>query len=115
MKKKQNNKILFALTLIFATSSIGLIAYSTICAFQNNEKDTFKYQTDIRPLYEYFDTQYYRNQGDSNVNAIGNGTKNYPYVISTVEHYINFQKLVQLGCFDYDTYFILGADIDFIR
>lgn len=113
MKKNDKNKLLFALTLIFATSSIGLIAYSTICAFQNNEKDTFKYQTDIRPLYEYFDTQYYRNQGDNSENAIGNGTKSYPYVISTVDQYINFQKLVQLGCFDYDTYFILGADIDF--
>ena len=102
MKKirNTNSKILFALSLMFATSALGLISFGTMCAFQNKEQESFQYQTDIKPLTSYFDG--------------GNGTSpENAYIISTEETFINFQKLVQLGCFTYNTYFKLGADITF--
>ena len=100
MKKirNTNSKILFALSLMFATSALGLISFGTMCAFQNKEQESFQYQTDIKPLSSYFDG--------------GNGTSpENAYIISTEQTFINFQKLVQLGCFTYNTYFKLGADI----
>ena len=102
MKKirNTNSKILFALSLMFATSALGLISFGTMCAFQNKEQESFQYQTDIKPLSSYFDG--------------GNGTSpENAYIISTEKTFINFQKLVQLGCFTYNTYFRLGANIDF--
>ncbi|MGM9858378.1 MAG: hypothetical protein ACI311_03915 [Bacilli bacterium] len=99
MKKNTNSKILFALSLMFATSALGLISFGTMCAFQNKEQQSFEYQTDIKPLTSYFDG--------------GIGTLSNPYIISSEETFINFQKLVQLGCFTYNTYFNLGADITF--
>ncbi|MDY5853783.1 MAG: hypothetical protein SPK28_06125, partial [Bacilli bacterium] len=102
MKKirNTNSKILLALSLMFATSALGLISFGTMCAFQNKEQESFQYQTDIKPLSSYFDG--------------GNGTSpENAYIISTEQTFINFQKLVQLGCFTYNTYFKLGADITF--
>lgn len=101
MKKirNTNSKILFALSLMFATSALGLISFGTMCAFQNKEQESFQYQTDIKPLTSYFDG--------------GIGTLSNPYIISDEQSFIDFQKLVQLGCFTYNTYFQLGADISF--
>ena len=44
MKKirKTNSKILFALSLMFATSALGLISFGTMCAFQNKEQESLK-------------------------------------------------------------------------
>ena len=101
MKKirNKNSKILLALSLMFATSALGLISFGTMCAFQNKEQESFQYQTDIKPLTSYFDG--------------GIGTLSNPYIISDEQSFIDFQKLVQLGCFTYNTYFQLGADISF--
>ena len=101
MKKSRNtnSKILLALSLMFATSALGLISFGTMCAFQNKEQESFQYQTDIKPLTSYFDG--------------GIGTLSNPYIISDEQSFIDFQKLVQLGCFTYNTYFQLGADISF--
>ena len=101
MKKirNTNSKILLALSLMFATSALGLISFGTMCAFQNKEQESFQYQTDIKPLSSYFDG--------------GIGTLSNPYIISDEQSFIDFQKLVQLGCFTYNTYFQLGANISF--
>ena len=99
MKRKTSTKLLFALCLSFASSALGLIAFGTMCAFQNKEQETFQYQTNIKPLSSYFER--------------GIGTLTQPYIISNEKQFIDFQKLVQLGCFTYNTYFNLGADITF--
>ena len=84
MKKtrNRNSKILLALSLMFATSALGLISFGTMCAFQNKEQESFQYQTDIKPLTSYFES--------------GKGTLDDPYIIKTIPQFTNFQKLVQL-------------------
>ena len=66
---KKNNKLLLALTLIYSSSTLGLITFGTMCAFQNKEHESFQYQTDIKPLTSYFDS--------------GIGTLDNPYIIKT--------------------------------
>ena len=93
------SRMLGFFTMVYGISTLGLITFGTFCAFQNKEKESFDYQTDIKPLSEYFDG--------------GIGTLTQPYIISSETAFINLQKLNQLGCFTYNTYFNLGADITF--
>ena len=76
MKKirNTNSKILFALSLMFASSALGLISFGTMCAFQNKEQESFQYQTDIKPLTSYFDG--------------GIGTLSNPYINQFIGYYI---------------------------
>ena len=100
MDFNNKRKIVFSLgAILLSISTIATIAYASLAAYQNKERDELIYHSEIAPLSEYF----------------GGGSGNSatdPYLISTPQQFINLRYLTNLGVFSSNTYFKQTADID---